>query len=644
MDQTSLDQMDWGVLEPPLALKIFLTVLYSLILVLGVLGNSATIRVAQVLQQSGDMQRSVSDHLLSLTCSALLVLLLGVPVQLLSAIWFPLATSSADITCRIHSFLLEFCSYATLLNVATLSLQRYLAICKPFRYRHQALSRHRTLKLLLLTWFCSALVALPVLVSTGVEEIRVPGVTTNNNGTHGMERTGRTEGISGIKEVRFEVSGRIDGLYRNQGREPYGLNSVWENFETNTLHRIQRSSGNYKKEGSTQESHGTRDTIRIKGITRTFRGTRKKGREGTSGIKETSSMLEIGRTLRTSAEEEIYGMHGIGGNSRPRETNRTEFKGTGGTQDSVEISGELKGINGPYRCNGTAGLYRLHRIGETYKRHRTGRSSGTSGINATGKTYNAQDGKRNQGTEGPRTTDSPTVENQPQNLSFCTSLSRHWVMYRFSIFTAFMVYLVVLISVAFMCRAMILVLRAPMGPRETGEEEGKLSRHESARVKASRKQTILFLVLVVSSLCVCWTPLQILRLMTASLPRSSWSSSYLMAFARLYPVAGVFFYLSSLLNPLLFSLSSQRFRHALRYTVQCSRALDDEVGSGDTPQSSRVFGRSRVSGNTLRPLLKLIRVDRSTPSSTGEEVAKDTVDSQDERRDESRILNDEHSC
>ncbi|KAL0185132.1 hypothetical protein M9458_020828 [Cirrhinus mrigala] len=251
---------DWKKLEPSHGVKIFLTVLYSLILVLGIVGNSVTIHVAQVLQRNGYLQKNVTDHMVSLACSDLLVLLIGMPAELYSAIWFPFSSSSGDASCKIYNFLFEACSYATILNVATLSFERYLAICHPFRFK--GLSGGRTLKLLLSAWFCSALVALPLLVATGTER------------------------------------------------------------------------------------HVT------------------KGQRGLA-----------------------------------------------------------------------------------------------------------------------------------QNLTFCTNLSQHWVMYRTSIFTAFVLYLLVLGGVAFMCRAMIAVLRAPMGPGESGPNgaEHRVPKHESARVKASRKQTILFL-------------------------------------------------------------------------------------------------------------------------------------------------------
>lgn len=161
------DDKDWRELEPNYEIKIFLTVLYSLMLVTGIVGNSVTIRVTQVLKQNGYLQKNVTDHMVSLACSDLLVLLIGMPVELYSAIWFPFSSASGNISCKIYNFLFEACSYATIVNIATLSFERYMAICHPFRYK--AFSGKRTNALIAFAWLVSVLVALPLLIATGTQ-------------------------------------------------------------------------------------------------------------------------------------------------------------------------------------------------------------------------------------------------------------------------------------------------------------------------------------------------------------------------------------------------------------------------------------------------------------------------------------------
>ncbi|KAM9851101.1 G-protein coupled receptor 39 [Aulostomus maculatus] len=366
------DEKDWRELEPNYPVKIVLTVLYSLILVTGIVGNSVTIRVTQVLNQNGYLQKNVTDHMVSLVCSDLLVLLIGMPVELYSAIWFPFTSASGNTSCKIYNFLFEACSYATILNVATLSFERYVAICHPFRFK--ALGGKRTLGLITFAWLVSVLVALPLLVATGTQ-------------------------------------GHIPAL-----------------------------------------------------------------------------------------------------------------------------------------------------------------------------------------------ADTPV-----QNLTFCTNLRDHWVMYRVSLFIAFFVYMIVLVCVALMCRAMILVLQRPLGPRDT-EVNGthRLPKHESSKVKMARKQTIIFLGLIVGSLMVCWLPNQVRRLMMAAVPKSRWTTSYFRGYIGLHPVADTFFYLSSVLNPFLYNLSSRQFREVFVQVLRCHLTIE-HVNKRTVP-SARA-----ASGHSLRPLLlKSLRHSRGT--------------------------------
>ena len=89
------------------------------------------------------------------------------PVELYSAIWFPFSSTSGDVNCKVYNFLFEACSYATILNVATLSFERYMAICHPFRFK--ALAGKHTSTLFAFAWLTSVVVALPMLFTTGTQ-------------------------------------------------------------------------------------------------------------------------------------------------------------------------------------------------------------------------------------------------------------------------------------------------------------------------------------------------------------------------------------------------------------------------------------------------------------------------------------------
>ncbi|XP_062312374.1 G-protein coupled receptor 39 [Osmerus eperlanus] len=359
-----VEEKDWTELEPNYPVKVFLTFLYSFILVTGIVGNGVTIWVTQVLQRNGYLQKNVTDHMVSLACSDLLVLIIGMPVELYSAIWFPFSSASGDASCKIYNFLFEACSYATILNVATLSFERYVAVCHPFRFK--ALTGRRTQYLIAFAWVTSVLVALPLLIATGTE-----------------------------------------GHIPSQARMPV------------------------------------------------------------------------------------------------------------------------------------------------------------------------------------------------QNLTFCTNLREQWVMYRGSIFAAFLVYVVVLVGVGVMCRAMILVLRRPLNTSGASGEESS-SKQESTRVKTARKQTILFLGLIVAALTVSWLPNQVRRLMAAAYPKSQWTLAYFRSYVTLHPVADTFFYLSSVLNPFLYNLSSRQFRDVFLQVLRC-RVTIEHVNKRTVRAQETLSGRSR------RPLMSLRR-------------------------------------
>uniref|UniRef100_A0A8D0CBF4 G-protein coupled receptors family 1 profile domain-containing protein n=1 Tax=Salvator merianae TaxID=96440 RepID=A0A8D0CBF4_SALMN len=149
-------------------IKITLALVYSFIFVAGVLGNSVTIQTTKVLQKKGYLQKEVTDHMVSLACSDLLVILLGMPVEFFSMIWSPFSVPQANLACKLYCFLFEACSYATVLHVATLSFERYIAICHPFKFK--AMSGPCKVKILItFVWITSVLVALPLLFSMGTE-------------------------------------------------------------------------------------------------------------------------------------------------------------------------------------------------------------------------------------------------------------------------------------------------------------------------------------------------------------------------------------------------------------------------------------------------------------------------------------------
>ncbi|KAM7049555.1 G-protein coupled receptor 39 [Acridotheres tristis] len=346
--------------EVALWVKITLALIYACIFVAGLLGNSITIKVTRILQRKGYLQKEVTDHMVSLACSDLLVILLGMPVEFFSAIWSPFSTPNGNIACKLYYFLFEACSYATVLHVATLSFERYVAICHPFRFK--AVSGPRTVKLLIaFVWGTSVLVALPLPFAMGTE---------------------------------------------------YPLEVV-------------------------------------------------------EGYQRTSSCVK----------------------PTPR-----------------HYIPELK-----------------------------------------------------------------------HNMTICTSLSSRWSLFQASVFSAFAVYIIVLASVTFMCHSMMKALmihkEGAVAVKGAQHQDRYLRKSESSEGKSSRRQITLFLGLIVVTLALCWMPNQVRRIMAAAKPKQDWTVSYFRAYITLLPIADIFFYLSSVVNPLLYNISSRQFRSVFLQVLCCRLTL-----------------------------------------------------------------------
>ncbi|NXL87276.1 GPR39 protein, partial [Alectura lathami] len=393
-------------------IKITLAILDICIFVAGILGNSITIKATRILQKKGYLQKEVTDHMVSLACSDLLVILLGMPMEFFSAIWRPFATPNGNVACKLYYFLFEACSYATVLHVATLSFERYVAICHPFKFK--AVSGPRTVKILIaFVWGTSVIVALPLLFAMGTEY-----------------------------------------------------------------------------------------------------------------------PLEI-----------IDGYQGV-----------------------------------PACINST----RRHHLPEL-----------------------------------------------KHNMTICTSLSSNWPVFQASIFSAFAVYIIVLGSVAFMCHSMMKALMiykkgtvAVKG--EPGHQEQYLRKSESSEGKSSRKQVTLLLGLIVATLAICWMPNQIRRIMAAAKPKQDWTVPYFRAYITLLPIADIFFYLSSVVNPLLYNISSQQFRSVFLQVLRCHLTI--EHSNKEKFRRANLSSTAR-SSRSLRPLL-FISSKRSSSTRSSNKVFLSTFQSE----------------
>ncbi|XP_037667105.1 neurotensin receptor type 1 [Choloepus didactylus] len=154
--------------------RVLVTAVYLALFAVGVVGNSVTAFTLARRKLLRHLQGTVHYHLGSLALSDLLILLLALPLELYNFIWVHHPWAFGDAGCRGYYFLRDACTYATALNVASLSVERYLAICHPFKAK-TLMSRSRTKKFIGTIWLASGLLAVPMLFTMGQQNRSADG-------------------------------------------------------------------------------------------------------------------------------------------------------------------------------------------------------------------------------------------------------------------------------------------------------------------------------------------------------------------------------------------------------------------------------------------------------------------------------------
>ncbi|XP_040847013.1 motilin receptor [Ochotona curzoniae] len=176
----------WAALPPcderhcspfPLGTLVPVTAVCLGLFAVGVSGNVVTVLL---IGRYRDMRTTTNLYLGSMAVSDLLILL-GLPFDLYR-LWRSRPWVFGSLLCRLSLYMGEGCTYASLLHMTALSVERYLAICRPLRAR-VLVTRRRVRALIAALWVVALLSAGPFFFLVGVEQDPALYVTTDRNGT-----------------------------------------------------------------------------------------------------------------------------------------------------------------------------------------------------------------------------------------------------------------------------------------------------------------------------------------------------------------------------------------------------------------------------------------------------------------------------
>uniref|UniRef100_A0A182RPJ2 G_PROTEIN_RECEP_F1_2 domain-containing protein n=1 Tax=Anopheles funestus TaxID=62324 RepID=A0A182RPJ2_ANOFN len=141
-----------------------ISIIYSTIFVIGVLGNIIT---CIVIARNKSMHTATNYYLFSLAISDLLLLITGVP-QDIYHVWYRFPYPFGSGVCKIVSFASETFANATVLTITAFTVERYVAICKPF-LSHTMSKLSRAVRFVLTIWVIAFSLAIPQALSMQID-------------------------------------------------------------------------------------------------------------------------------------------------------------------------------------------------------------------------------------------------------------------------------------------------------------------------------------------------------------------------------------------------------------------------------------------------------------------------------------------
>lgn len=162
----------------PLSVLITVTVLYSVIFVVGLVGNIIT---CIVISRNKSMHTATNYYLFNLAITDMLMLVSAMPPDLYNA-WNPWQYPFDSAICVLQGLLAETSTNVTILTISCFTIERYIAICHPF-LQHSMSKLSRAVKFIIGIWIGALTAALPQACQFGVVTINNAVLCTVKNET-----------------------------------------------------------------------------------------------------------------------------------------------------------------------------------------------------------------------------------------------------------------------------------------------------------------------------------------------------------------------------------------------------------------------------------------------------------------------------
>lgn len=175
LNSTNLTASDGAFSEPnTLQIIIPLSFVYLAIFFAGILGNVST---CVVISRNRSMHTATNFYLFSLAISDLILLVCGLPLELYR-LWNPYTYPLGEALCIIIGLASETTANATVLTIAAFTVERYIAICRPFM-SHTMSKLSRAVRFIIAIWICALCTAVPQAMQFGIVYDEDSGQTTS---------------------------------------------------------------------------------------------------------------------------------------------------------------------------------------------------------------------------------------------------------------------------------------------------------------------------------------------------------------------------------------------------------------------------------------------------------------------------------